>query len=196
MSNIPNKPNKPNQPKSGNNQPVSPKKNITTANSTTNNSQSAKTNQDIVKQIKDTIQSDECKSLKDYPIKTLIKQAEDFGYYLKTQKLETNQIRKFLDAINQFKSRLAQEDDDTIKQAKTEVEKDKLRFARIGDELVFLKVKLTWSAARQKAAIPFKEVMSVAIDKVYSTKDFERLVQFIESIIAYHKEAEQKKYRG
>jgi CRISPR-associated protein Csm2 len=31
--------------------------------------------------------------------------------------------------------------------------------------------------------------MSVAIDKVYDLKDFERLVQMIESIIAYHKAA-------
>ena len=193
MSNIPKKPN---QPKSGNNQPVSPKKNNTTETSTTNNSQSVKTNQDIVKQITDTIQSNEFKSLKDYPIKKLIKQAEDFGYYLKAQKLETNQIRKFLDAINQLKSRLTQDDDDLIRQAETEAEKDKLRFARIGDELVFLKVKLTWSAAKQEAAKPFKEVMSVAIDKVYNINDFYRLVQLIESIIAYHKEAEQKKYRG
>lgn len=190
-----NTPKKPNQPKSGNNQPVSPKKNITAATSTTNNSQSAKIDRDIVKQITDTIQSDEYKSLKDYPIKTLIKQAEDFGYYLKNQKLETNQIRKFLDAINQLKSRLTQDDDDLIRQVETEAEKEKLRFARIADELVFLKVKLTWSAAKQEAAKPFKEVMSVAIDKVYSTDDFYRLVQLIESIIAYHKEAEQQKRR-
>ena len=125
----------------------------------------------------------------------MIKQAEDFGYYLKNQKLETNQIRKFLDAINQLKSRLTQDDDDIIRQLEKEAEKEKLRFARIADELVFLKVKLTWSAAKQEAAKPFKEVMSVAIDKVYSTNDFYRLVQLIESIIAYHKEAEQQKYR-
>lgn len=193
MTNTPNKP-KLNKPKPGNNQPNYPNKNVK-GNSTINNSQSAKNNQDIVTDITDTIESDEYKSLKDYPIKTMIPHAKEFGYYLKSNKLETNQIRKFLDAINQLKSRLTQDDDDAIKQAETEAEKDKLRFARIEDELVFLKVKLTWAAARQEPAKPFKEVMSAAIDRVESTKDFYRLVQLIESIIAYHKEAEQQKNR-
>jgi CRISPR-associated protein Csm2 len=50
-----------------------------------------------------------------------------------------------------------------------------------------LKPKLAYAAARQKAAIPLSDVMSVAIDKTKNYKDFNRLVQFIESIIAYHK---------
>lgn len=39
------------------------------------------------------------------------------------------------------------------------------------------------------AAKPLSEVMAQVIDKVQSLDDFERLVQFIESIIAYHKAA-------
>lgn len=193
MTNTPNQP-KLNKPKPAKVQSASPNKKKN-ENSTINNSQSAKSSQGIVKEIINTIQSNECKSLKDYPIKIMIPHAETFGYYLKSNRLETNQIRKFLDAINQLKSRLTQDDNDAIKQAKTEAEKEKLRFAFIEDELVFLKVKLTWSAAKQNAAIPFKDVMSVAIDKVNSTKDFYRLVQLIESIIAYHKEAEQQRNR-
>ncbi|MFB2923974.1 MULTISPECIES: type III-A CRISPR-associated protein Csm2 [Aerosakkonema] len=142
---------------------------------------------DIVKEIINTINSEKLKSLQDYPIRDLVKQAEDFGPYLKNQRLETNQIRKFLDAVNQLKARLSQDEDETIKQAKTEDEKAKLRFSKIEVDVVLLKPKLAYAAARQKAAKPLSDVMSVAIDKTHSTEDFERLVQLIESIIAYHK---------
>ena len=53
--------------------------------------------------------------------------------------------------------------------------------------MVLLQPKLAYAAARQKAAKPLSDVMSIAIDKVHSKEDFERLVQFLESIIAYHK---------
>lgn len=177
------------------------------------------------------------KGLKDYGIRDMVKHAEKLGPYLKQQRLETNQIRKFLDAINQIKALLAKQDEDEILlkelnliqikadkekeqekekaknnvadysnekllneikniQNKADLKKGELLFNKVEADVVLLKPKLAYAAARQKAAIPFKKVMVVAIDKVYSTKDFERLVQFIESIIAYHKEAEQKKYRG
>jgi len=125
---------------------------------------------DIVNDIKKTI--DDLKDgLKTYPIRQLVKQAEEFGPYLKQQRLETNQVRKFLDAVNRLKAELAETGD----------------FSKIETEVVLLKPKLAYAAARQKAAKPLSEVISAAIDKVYSKEDFERLVQFIESIIAYHK---------
>lgn len=108
---------------------------------------------------------------KDYSIRDLVKDAEQFGPYLKQQRLETNQIRKFLDAINQLKTTLAQNND----------------FSSIETGVVLLKPKLAYAAARQSSVKPLSEVMSKAIDKVKDTQDFERLVNFIESIIAYHK---------
>jgi len=60
-------------------------------------------------------------------------------------------------------------------------------FNKIEPEIVLLKPKLAYAAARQPAAKPLSNVMSVAIDKVHSLEDFERLVQLIESTIAYHK---------
>lgn len=161
--------------------------------------------------------------LKTYPIRDLVKHAEKFGPYLKQQRLETNQVRKFLDAINQIKALLAQQNEDKnlqeeleniqkkaekeketigqivkgeekdlyIKlkdiQKKADENKDKLIFGKIEADVVLLKPKLAYAAARQRSAKPLEEVISVAIDKVESTKDFERLVQLIESIIAYHK---------
>jgi CRISPR-associated protein Csm2 len=109
--------------------------------------------------------------LQAYPIRDLVKHAQDFGPYLKKQQLETNQIRKFLDAVNRLKADLTQDSD----------------FSKIEVEVVLLKPKLAYAAARQPAAKPLSDVISVAIDKVHNREDFDRLVQLIESIIAYHK---------
>lgn len=124
----------------------------------------------IVNQIIEKIKSLK-NELKAYPIRELVEHAEAFGPYLRKQRLETNQIRKFLDAVNRLKAELAETGD----------------FAKIETEVVLLKPKLAYAAARQRAAKPLSEVMSVAIDAVHSKEDFERLVQLIESIIAYHK---------
>ncbi|MBF1989589.1 type III-A CRISPR-associated protein Csm2 [Fischerella thermalis] len=126
--------------------------------------------QNIVKEIVKTI-NNLTDGLKTYPIRDLVKHAEEFGPYLKQQGLETNQVRKFLDAVNRLKADLAGTGE----------------FAKVETEVVLLKPKLAYAAARQEAAKPLNEVMSAAIDKVHSKEDFERLVQLVESIIAYHK---------
>ncbi len=122
--------------------------------------------EDIVKTINDLKDG-----LKTYPIRELVKHAEQFGPYLKQQRLETNQVRKFLDAVNRLKADLGETGD----------------FSKIETEVVLLKPKLAYAAARQRAAKPLGDVMSKAIDKVHSKEDFERLVQLLESVIAYHK---------
>jgi CRISPR-associated protein Csm2 len=111
------------------------------------------------------------KNLRDYPIRELVNHAKEFGPYLKNQRLETNQVRKFLDAVNRLKAELA----------------EKGEFSAIETEVVLLQPKLAYAAARQRPAKPLSDVMSAAIDKINSKEDFERLVQFLESIIAYHK---------
>lgn len=136
------------------------------SNEVSNTSQSL----NIVKEITEAIGRLN-EGLKGYKIRELVRHAEEFGPYLKQQRLETNQVRKFLDAINRLKAELVDTGD----------------FSKIETEVVLLKPKLAYAAARQKAAKPLCDVMSVAIDKVHSKEDFERLVQFIESIIAYHK---------
>ena len=50
-----------------------------------------------------------------------------------------------------------------------------------------LKPKLAYAAARQSSVQALSKVMSAAIDQVCSIEDFQRLVQFLESTIAYHK---------
>jgi CRISPR-associated protein Csm2 len=148
-----------------------------------------KTEQDLCKRIQSL------QGLKDYPIRKLVEDAEGFGPYLKRKRLETNQIRKFLDAINRVKTTLSQIDIDTNKtqqEANTDEPKklaEQTKFDYVEADIVLLKPKLAYAAARQSSAQPLSDVMSVAIDKVHSVQDFERLVQFIEAIIAYHKAA-------
>ena len=129
-----------------------------------------KSQSNISQEIVKLITSRDIASLSDYPIRQLVEHAQAFGPELKQQRLETNQIRKFLDAINQLKSKLVNND-----------------FSAIETEVVLLKPKLAYAAARQRAVKPLNDVMSAAIDKVRNKEDFERLVQLIESIIAYHK---------
>jgi CRISPR-associated protein Csm2 len=134
------------------------------------NPQTASKSMNIVEDIIKTI-NNLTNGLQTYPIRELVKHAAEFGPYLKQQRLETNQVRKFLDAVNRLKADLTETGD----------------FAKIETEIVLLKPKLAYAAARQRAAKPLSDVISVAIDKVHSKEDFERLVQLIESIIAYHK---------
>jgi CRISPR-associated protein Csm2 len=183
MTQSPNKPN------------PSPKSDRPNKTSSSSNNQNRSRQQDVTdnRQINEDIVTamvkkiNELTDLKAYPIRELVNHAQELGPYLKNQRLETNQIRKFLDAVNQLKAKFAQDEGEEIEKAKDKEEKNKLRFAKIEDEIVLLKPKLAYAAARQKAAKPMSQVMSVAIDKVHSAEDFERLVQLIESIIAYHK---------
>lgn len=145
---------------------------------------------DVAQEIISTIQGlkeSEGKSLKDYPIRALVKHAEAFGPELKRQRLETNQVRKFLDAINQIKAKFPQIDEEVNHLSLTSEEKEKIRFAKIESDIVLLKPKLAYAAARQDAVKALNRVMAEAIDKVHSKADFDRLVQLMESIIAYHK---------
>ena len=145
----------------------------------------------ITKQMTDEING--LDSLAGYGIRTLVEHAEAFGTFLRNRRLETNQIRKFLDAINRLKAQLAQGDtEETEEEIQSEAEKERRDaelFAKIESDIILLKPKLAYAAARQDAAEPLSNVMSAAINKTYTLKDFERLVQMIESIIAYHKAA-------
>ena len=161
-------------------QPVRPQQNPPRDNrpkdSRSRDNQTGSTSKQIIDEIRGL------DNLQDYNIRTLVKHAEEFGPFLRNRRLETNQIRKFLDAINRLKAQLTQ--GDTEDGASKD---DAALFAAIETDIVLLKPKLAYAAARQEAAKPLSEVMSVAIDKVHNLKDFERLVQMIESIIAYHK---------
>jgi CRISPR-associated protein Csm2 len=118
----------------------------------------------------------------EYEIRELVQHTEELGKELVKRQLKTNQIRKFLDAVKRLKSKLD----------KTETRD----FNVIKDDLVFLRPQLAYAAARQQKdnkdlgpVAPFKQVLEAAIKQVYTTKDFDKFVQLVESIIAYHKAA-------
>ncbi|HAX80743.1 MAG TPA: type III-A CRISPR-associated protein Csm2 [Cyanobacteria bacterium UBA11372] len=140
---------------------------------------------DIVKQVVKTI-TDIKGTLKYYPIRDLVKEAEAFGKSIKDRGLKTNQIRKFLDTVNRLKVEIKVQ----IKNQTTDSGVIFLTdLPKIDSELVLLKQKLAYASARQDAVKPLKEVMDAAIEKVEDSDDFERFFQLIESIIAYHKAA-------
>lgn len=132
-------------------------------------------------------------NFQNYPIRDLVEHSEKFGSDLKRGGLDTNQIRKFLDAIIRIKVKISQEKEKPNEQKPNKDSIEKEIFKKIESDIVLLKPKLAYAAARnsraKNAADDLNDVMSKSIDKVHSLEDFERLVQFIESIIAYHKAA-------
>ncbi|NJO73519.1 MAG: type III-A CRISPR-associated protein Csm2 [Leptolyngbyaceae cyanobacterium RM1_406_9] len=133
------------------------------------------------------------KSLRGYSIRNLVTHTKALGYYLAEQNVKTNQVRKFLDAINRVKAELRQEDSISL---------DKLEV-----ELQVLKPKLAYAVGRsdkreRPALDSFSQVISAAIDSITRVdlikteedkerfrEDFYHLVYLIESVIAYHKAA-------
>ena len=59
--------------------------------------------------------------LQDYEIRQLVTQAEKLGNHLVDQGLKTNQIRKFLDAVNRLKVKLSQDETQQFKTIEDEV---------------------------------------------------------------------------
>lgn len=60
------------------------------------------------------------------------------------------------------------------------------------DELLLLKPKLAYAAAKpgaKKGIIDLKEVLSTAIDNVDDADKFKNFVNFFEAILAYHRAA-------
>lgn len=138
-------------------------------------------NEDIVITMANKIK-DFQSGFQEYEISELVNHTEQLGKELVRKQLKTNQIRKFLDAVKRLKSLL---------------DKDKERnFDVIKDDLQFLRVQLAYAAARQQKnardpgpVAPFKQVLEAAIHQVKKTEDFDRFVQLVEAIIAYHKAA-------
>lgn len=133
--------------------------------------QSSNKSDDIVKTMVDKI--DKFKTgLREYQIRDLVNDTEKLGSKL-ADNLKTNQVRKFLDAVNRLK-------------AQPEKEKD---FEEIKSGVQLLRPQLAYAAARQTGVKDLKLVMEAAINQINEAEDFTRFVQLTESIIAYHKAA-------
>jgi CRISPR-associated protein Csm2 len=120
--------------------------------------------------------------LQSYSVRDLVQDAEELGSHLKNIGLKTNQIRKFLDALNRLKVELYRDPQNQ-------------GISVIKNDLLMLKPKLVYSAARQRdrdnnsPVDPLKDVILEAIGRIDSPEDFNRLVQIVEAVIAYHKAA-------
>jgi len=130
-----------------------------------------KANEDIVTEMVDKIGKFKT-GLREYQIKDMVNDTKSLGEVL-AKNLKTNQVRKFLDAVNRLK-------------AQPEKEKD---FEEIKSGVQLLRPQLAYAAARQKGAVGLQLVMEAAINQINEAEDFTRFVQLTESIIAYHKAA-------
>ena len=98
----------------------------------------------------------------------LVKAAEDLGKRLERQQLKTAQIRKVYGAVK--KIQMSDE------------------FHR--NDLIMLKPKLAYAAARNRAVADLKDALTQAIDKVGEDPHrFKNFVDFFEATLAYHKAA-------
>lgn len=153
--------------------------------------------EDIVTAMVNKIDDFKGQGLNQYKICDLVGDAEKLGNKLFEKGLKTNQIRKFLDAVNRFKIEYAKIN--VQPNEKPEILHQILKEKR--DELHILRYQLAYAAARQKKekdpgpVEPLKQVLEAAIKQVRNEnkddfdRDFSRLVQLIESIVAYHKAA-------
>ncbi len=100
--------------------------------------------------------------------------ADELGEFLVQQNLTKTQIRKFLDAVIRVKNFRG----DTDYRAQAMLMKPKLAYAvgRTKDERKGI-----------NPVEPLMKVLSPCIDRIHDQNDFERLAQFVEAIVAYHK---------
>ena len=97
----------------------------------------------------------------------LVEAAEKLGKSLENRGLKTSQIRKVYGAVKKI-------------QVSEEFRQN---------DLIMLKPKLAYAAARNQAVTDLKDALTQAIDKVDSREKFKNFVDFFEATLAYHKAA-------
>ncbi|MGD2206717.1 MAG: type III-A CRISPR-associated protein Csm2 [Anaerolineae bacterium] len=104
----------------------------------------------------------------------LVEEAERAGEQLARKKLTKNQIRNIFGTVRQIQMSWPPS-------INPEEEKAQVR------ELLLLKPKLAYQAARQEQVKPLADVLEAAIDQVDGKRDrFQRFVELFEAILAYH----------
>lgn len=106
--------------------------------------------------------------------KLLVDEAGQAGKQLAANKLTKNQIRNIFGTVRQIQLNWAPS-------LSAEDERARVR------ELLLLKPKLAYQAARERRVKPLADVLDVAIDQVQGKRErFLRLVELFEAILAYH----------
>ena len=99
----------------------------------------------------------------------LVTAAEDLGRKLKNRGLKTAQIRKVYGAVK--KIQMSDVFNDEFNQ----------------NELIMLKPKLAYAAARKPEVEDLKNTLTQAINEVDNSDKFKNFVDFFEAILAYHR---------
>ncbi len=73
---------------------------------------------------------------------------------------------------------------DSVRRVELDFQREE-RFSR--DDVLLLKPRLAYAVARQEKLRPIFTWLDKAIDRVQDGSDFQRLVQFIEAVLAYYK---------
>lgn len=106
--------------------------------------------------------------------KMLVEEAEQAGEELAAKKLTKSQIRNLFGTVRQIQMNWPPS-------LSSEEEKSRVR------ELLLLKPKLAYQAARQDKVKPLADVLDLAIDQVDGKRErFQRFVELFEAILAYH----------
>ncbi len=119
----------------------------------------------------------EVRNLKELKAEKMLKIAEEIAKEL-GGKLDT-QLRRIFDTFRNLQMEFQREGN--------------FRFDR--DKLLLVKPRIIYTVARKKDLAPILEPLMAAIDKVHDETDFERLMAFVESILAYYKGKELLKKR-
>lgn len=109
--------------------------------------------------------------LKTWRGKELIDCAYSLAEELRGQKLDT-QLRKIFD---------------TLRKLEMDIERLNLTGKEVEEKVVLLKPRLAYTAARTSRLKGLIKVLSDSIDRVHDREDFEKLVEFMEAVLAYYK---------
>lgn len=117
------------------------------------------------------MESSVCNHMNQQNVEGLIDSADKIGRALKNENLKTNQIRRFLDGVRKIEANIKRRN-----------------FEEVKDQILLLIPKLAYAAGRHNEVKPLMRVLVPAIKKgAENQKNFENLLRFVESIIAYHK---------
>jgi CRISPR-associated protein Csm2 len=94
--------------------------------------------------------------------------------------LKSAQLRRFYESLLNIKA--------TVNTIKTKPNAEELFTKKALSDIVMLKPQLANAKARQPREVtPFFDVINPLLDRVKTIEDYEKLCQFAEAIVAYHK---------
>lgn len=114
--------------------------------------------------------------ISDWKAEQYVKEAEELAKKLGRSKLDT-QLRRVFDTLR-----------------KKQLEFKKGQFSK--DEVIILKPRLAYAIARKEELAPIFDKLNPLLDKVSSKEDFDKVVKFMEAVIAYYKYQQAMKGKG